>query len=172
MKCTEYIKLHSDIVRQVGYIGSLKSIISCSESTLTSNAYLPGVIITRLGVQLAQTHTVFKMNGVGMIKSNISHSFLIQTFSNRAQLALLSMKVHKLSQQVSLWQPSMFDRSAKKLSLLPSSTQQTKGQIGILTFHFSTSRSHLSSAFSVLFLPIHHQTLTYRLLLPSRTLLS
>ncbi|KAL7016839.1 hypothetical protein ACKWTF_010156 [Chironomus riparius] len=60
MKCFEFMYLHSDIIRQVSFSNNLNSIISASESTLTSDAYLPGVIITNLSIQKSQT--VFKMN--------------------------------------------------------------------------------------------------------------
>jgi len=62
MKCCEFKNLHNDIIRQVFYSSNLNSIVSASESTMTSNAYLPGVIITNLGIQKSQT--VFKMNSV------------------------------------------------------------------------------------------------------------
>lgn len=62
MKCSEFMYLHSDIIRQIFYLSNLNSIISASESSLTSDPYLPGVIITNLSVQNSQT--VFKMNNV------------------------------------------------------------------------------------------------------------
>lgn len=71
IKCTEYINLHNDIIRQVSFASSMKSIISCSESTITKDAYLPGVIITHLSLQNSQMHTVFKMNSVS--KPNFFH---------------------------------------------------------------------------------------------------
>ncbi|XP_070491037.1 WD repeat-containing protein on Y chromosome [Chironomus tepperi] len=60
MKCFEFMNLHSDIIRQVYYSSSLTSIISASESSLTPDPYLPGVIITKIDIPNSQT--VFKMN--------------------------------------------------------------------------------------------------------------
>ena len=69
MKCFEFINLHSDVIRQVSYSSQLNSIISASESALTSDPYLPGVIITYLGDPNSQT--VFKMNNVSFFHAKL-----------------------------------------------------------------------------------------------------
>jgi hypothetical protein len=75
MKCKEFLKLHSDIVRQVSFVESLNSFISASENVITKNVNLPSVIIANIDYRDSQT--VFKMNKVGKILQFTSNFIIL-----------------------------------------------------------------------------------------------
>jgi hypothetical protein len=78
LACSEYIKLHADVVRQVSFIESLHSFVSASESVITKSAYLPSVVIVNLGIQ--ETKIVFKMNSVSGFLNDGNFAAPLETF--------------------------------------------------------------------------------------------
>lgn len=62
MKCTEFVRIHHDVVRQVAFIPSLNSFISAAESVVPKSAYLPSIVIGNLAIR--ESRVVFRMSNV------------------------------------------------------------------------------------------------------------
>lgn len=94
MACSEFIKIHHDIVRQVSFVKSMNSFISASESIITKSAYLPSVIIGNLDAQESQI--VFRMNSVTEPDKILTKEFAIHLKLSSSLILFRLAPGHKL----------------------------------------------------------------------------